>query len=514
VVFGGFGGPELAGRVVELKPKVILSASCGIEVTKVVDYKIILEEALEIAKIPGIKKLIVQREMHKIAMIEGEDFDYHKEVAEAKAVDPVPVDATDILYILYTSGTTGHPKGVIRENGGNAVVLSYMMKYSFDIKAGDVFFCCADVGWVTGHSYIVYGPLLAGATTILFEGKPVGNPDAGIVWRLCEKYHVKGLYSSPTAIRAIRKDDPHAEHFKKADLSNLAILNLAGERLDIPAYKWLLDNLPKDCLLNDNYWQTETGWSIATNFKNLHTFKPKPGSCAKPAPGMQVTILDENNHPMPRGKLGKVCIKLPMPPSFTPTLYKNDDAFVQKYIADNPGYYFTGDAGFFDDEGYLNITARVDDVINTAGHRLSTAQMEEVLTGHPDVAEAGVIGALDELKGEIPVGFVVLKKGHDRNTKELEAECIKRIRHEIGPVAAFRFCIVVDKLPKTRSGKIIRNVLKDIANGDEPKIPPTIEDASVIRTITDLLKAHGLGRHVNIEYVDTNLMDKSPVTTA
>jgi len=514
VVFGGFGGPELASRIVDLKPKVILSASCGIEVTKIVDYKVMLEQALSIAKIPNIKKIIVQREMHKIAMIDGEDFDFHQELAEARPVDAVPLSANDYLYILYTSGTTGQPKGIVRENGGNAVVLSYMMKYAFDINEGDVFFCAADVGWVTGHSYIVYAPLLVGATTILFEGKPVGNPDAGIIWRLCEKHNVRGLYSSPTAIRAIRKDDPNAEHFKKADLSNLHILCLAGERLDVPAYKWLLDHLPKNCLLNDNYWQTETGWSIGTNFKNLHTFPAKPGSCAKPAPGMRVTILDENNNPLPHGKLGKVCIKLPMPPSFTPTIYKNDEAFIQKYIADNPGYYFTGDAGFFDDEGYLNITARVDDVINTAGHRLSTSQMEEVLTGHHDLVEAAVIGALDELKGEIPVGFVVLKKGHERNAKELEAECIKKVRYDIGPVAAFRFCLVVEKLPKTRSGKIIRNILKDIANGVEPKIPPTIEDASVIEHIREQLQAHGLAKHVNIEYVEAGAFEQSPSATA
>jgi len=502
VVFGGFGAPELAGRIQDLKPKVVLLASCGIEPNKIVDYKKILDEALTLTTVSNVKKILVQREMHKAQMIQGEDFDFYEELAQAKPMDPVPVDGTDYLYILYTSGTTGQPKGIVRENGGNAVALCYTMKYLFGIKEDDVFFCAADVGWVTGHSYIVYAPLLIGATTILFEGKPVGNPDAGVIWRICEKYNVRGLYSSPTAVRAIRREDPDALHFKKANLSNLGIFALAGERLDIPAYKWLLDNLPKDCILNDNYWQTETGWSIGTNFKNLYTFPCKPGSCSRPAPGMRVTILDEQNQPLPAGKLGKVCIKLPMPPSFMPTLYKNDQAFLNKYINDNPGYYFTGDAGFFDDENYLHITARVDDVINTAGHRLSTSQMEEVLTGHPDIVEAAVIGALDEIKGEIPVGFVVLKAGRNRDPLELQDECIKKIRYEIGPVASFRFCLVVEKLPKTRSGKIIRNVLRELANGNEPKVPPTIEDISVVQIIKDLLKNRGMAKHVNIEYED------------
>jgi len=504
VVFGGFGAPELASRIEDLRPKVVLMATAGIEPNKIVDYKKIIDEALKISQVPDIKKIIVQREIHKVQLTEGVDFDYYKELEQATPFDPVPVNGTDYLYILYTSGTTGKPKGIVRENGGNAVALCYTMKYLFDIKEDDVFFCAADVGWVTGHSYIIYAPLLIGATTIIFEGKPIGNPDAGIVWRTCEKYNVRGLYTSPTAIRAIRREDPNADHLKKANLSNLGILALAGERLDVPAYKWLMDNLPEDCLMNDNYWQTETGWSVGTNYKNLHTFPCKPGSVTKPAPGMRVSILDEHNNPLPNGKLGKVCIKLPMPPSFMPTIYKNDEAFLNKYIVDNPGYYFTGDAGFFDEDGYLHVTARVDDVINTAGHRLSTSQMEEVLTGHNDIVEAAVIGALDELKGEIPVGFVVLKNGKERDPKELEKECIQKIRHDIGPVASFRCCLVVEKLPKTRSGKIIRNILRELANGHEPKVPATIEDESVVDSIREKLLAHGFGKKVNIEYVEAN----------
>jgi propionyl-CoA synthetase len=502
VVFGGFGAPELASRIQDLQPKVVLLASCGIEPSGVIDYKKILDDALKITKIPSIKKIVVQRDVFKAPMIPGEDFDFYEELSQAEYMDPVPVDGSDYLYVLYTSGTTGQPKGIVRENGGNAVALCYTMKYLFDIKPEDVYFCAADVGWVTGHSYIIYAPLLVGATTIIFEGKPVGNPDAGVVWRICEKYNVRGLYSSPTAVRAIRKDDPEAEHIKKADLSNLAIFALAGERLDIPAYKWLLDNLPKNCLLNDNYWQTETGWSIGTNFKNLYTFPCKPGSVTRPAPGMRFEILDEHNKPLPAGKLGKVCIKLPLPPSFMPTLYKNDAAFCSKYITDNPGYYFTGDAGLFDNEGYLNVTARVDDVINTAGHRLSTSQMEEVLTGHDDIVEAAVIGTLEEIKGEIPVGFVVLKQGRKRDPLELEKECIKKIRYEIGPVASFKFCLVVDKLPKTRSGKIIRSILRDLTNGNEPRIPPTIEDRKVVDIIREQLKDRGLIRKNIIQYAE------------
>jgi len=493
VVFGGFGAPELASRIVDLKPKVILLASCGIEPSGIVDYKKILTQALKLTKLSNIKNLVVQRDVYKVALNKGEDYDFYEELAQANSMDPVPVDASDYLYILYTSGTTGQPKGIVRENGGNAVALCYTMKYIFDIKEDDVFFCAADIGWVTGHSYALYAPLLAGATTIIYEGKPVGTPDAGVIWRICEKYNVRGLYSSPTAVRAIRRDDPNGKYFKQVNLSNLSIFALAGERLDKPSYQWLEENLPKNCLIIDNYWQTETGWSIGTNFKNLYTFPPKPGSCTKPAPGVRVVILDEENNILPENKLGKVCVKLPMPPSFMPSLYKNDQGFYSKYIADNPGYYFTGDAGYYDEDNYLYITTRVDDIINTAGHRLSTAQMEEVLAGHDDIVEAAVVGTLDEIKGDIPVGFVVLKQGRKRDPSELEKECIQRIRYEIGPVASFKFCLVVDSLPKTRSGKIVRSVLRDLTNGKLPKIPPTIEDKNTVDVIKGQLSSRKIG---------------------
>jgi len=499
IVFGGFGGPELASRILDAKPKLIVITSCGIEPHKIVNYTQLCDEGMKLAGV-SLKRIFVQREKMKAVLVEGQDFEFYEELAKAQPVDPVPVDATDYLYILYTSGTTGTPKGIVRDNGGNAVALCYTMKYIMDIKPGDVYFSTSDIGWVVGHSYIIYGPLLVGATTLLYEGKPTGTPDAGIVWRLCEKHKVKGLYSAPTALRTMRREDPDGAHIKKANLDNLNMISMAGERMDIPAYNWLTEHLPKHVIVNDNYWQTETGWSIGTNFANLHTFPSKAGSCTKPAPGLRVNIMGEDGKPLPPKVLGKVCVKLPMPPSFMPTLYGNDQAFVEKYLSAVPGYYFTGDAGYYDYDGYLHVTTRVDDIINTAGHRLSTSQMEEVLTHLKEIAEAAVVAGLDEIKGEVPVGFVVLKVGVTASDEEIEKICINKVRHDIGPVAAFRKCIVVEKLPKTRSGKILRNVLKSLVNGREPKIPPTIDDESTIEKIKEKIALHGLGQKVDIQY--------------
>ncbi|KAL4495296.1 hypothetical protein ABPG73_022341 [Tetrahymena malaccensis] len=484
VVFGGFAAKELASRIKDSEPALILGGSFGYEPGKVINYKKILDEAIDIAGAQNTKVLVYQRdEKNKCTMVPGRDYDYKEMITRAQKADCVPVEGDHPLYILYTSGTTGQPKGIVRDTAGTCVAAQWAMKHIVDIHKGDVYFSGSDIGWVVGHQFIVYGPLLRGATTILHEGKPTGTPDAGQYWRIIEKYRVKGLYTAPTAMRAIRKEDLNGEWIKKFDLSSLTNVALAGERCDVPTYEWIHKHVPG--LINDNYWQTETGWVISGNFQNLHTFPIKPGTACKPVPGFDVHILDEHNQEIKNpNKLGRICIKLPMPPSFMLTLYNNDAAFEQKYLHDSPGYYLAGDSGYFDEDGYLNVMARIDDVINTAGHRLSTGSMEEALLKHDNIVEAAVVAKHCDFKGEIPFGFVVPKDSQRVDIQVFEKECVSLIRKEIGPVASFKNCIVVDKLPKTRSGKILRNTLKKIVDGKQiDRIPPTIEDDTVIPKI-------------------------------
>eukprot|EP01016_Furgasonia_blochmanni_P003540 TRINITY_DN11399_c0_g1_i2.p1 TRINITY_DN11399_c0_g1~~TRINITY_DN11399_c0_g1_i2.p1 ORF type:complete len:679 (+),score=206.33 TRINITY_DN11399_c0_g1_i2:147-2183(+) len=503
VVFGGFAPKELASRITDAEPKLIVTSSCGVEPNRVIDYKIAVDEALKISQFENkAKVIVVQRDMMPTKLwTKGRDFDFNEEMNKANKVDPVPVESTHPLYVLYTSGTTGTPKGIVRDNGGTNVALNWSMKHIMGIGKRDVYFSGSDIGWVVGHSFIVYGPLMAGASTILYEGKPIGTPDPGAYWRMVQEYKIKGIYTSPTALRAIRKEDHEGNYFKKYDLSSLDTVTFAGERADIPTLQWLRDNLPKNVLLNDNYWQTESGWPISCNYRNFHTFPTKFGSATRPAPGYEVHILTESHEIIEeKKKLGAVCIKLPLPPSGMMTLWRNDEAFIQKYLSEHPGYYTSGDAGYYDEDGYLHITARVDDVINTAGHRLSTSQMEEVLNSYSDIAESAVVSHRDDLKGEVPVGFVVVKSGRGPNPNDLERALIKLVRTEIGPVAVFKNVIVVEKLPKTRSGKILRATLKKIVDGQKYKITPTIEDETVLPVIETLVKQKGLGKAGDIKF--------------
>lgn len=501
VVFGGFAAKELAGRIVDAKPSLIISASCGIEPHKIIDYKAILDEALELADAVDLKTIIVQRSVQRTNSIRnGLDLDYYTLMKLAKHKDCVDVPGNHPLYILYTSGTTGQPKGIVRDTAGTLVALHWNMTHINGINPGDVYFSSSDIGWVVGHSFIVYGPLIVGAATVLYEGKPTGTPDPGAYWRIIEKHKVNGFYTAPTALRALRREDLNGEWIRKYNTKSLRSISFAGERCDIPTFDWISRNIP-NALINDNYWQTETGWIISCNFANLYTFPSKPGSCTKPCPGFRVEIIDDDNKPAILGDLGRVCIKLPMPPSFMLTLWNNDDAFVKKYLSEVPGYYVTGDAGYFDSDGYLHVMTRLDDIINTAGHRLSTAAMEEVLMGHPEIVEAAVVSTKDELKGEIPVGFVVLKPTSTSDHKTLERQLAYSIRKEIGPVACFDTAMIIDKLPKTRSGKILRHILKKIVDGKEYSIPPTIEDVTVLEKIKQTVENYGgLGKKANIFY--------------
>ncbi len=492
VVFGGFASSELAVRIDDCKPKVILSASCGLEPGRVVAYKPLLDSAIDIAEHKVPHCVIKQRPQEEAAMIEGRDHDWDAAVAAAEPAECVPVGGADPLYILYTSGTTGQPKGVVRSAGGHAVALHWSMGAIYDIGPDDVYWAASDVGWVVGHSYIVYAPLLIGCTTILFEGKPVGTPDAGTFWRVISEHNVKALFTAPTAFRAIKRVDPEGEFVKKYDLSCLETLYLAGERADPPTIEWAREQLKVPVI--DHWWQTETGWTITGNPAGLEMLDIPTGSAGAPMPGYDIRILDEGGNEVADGTLGAICVKLPMPPSSLPTVWGADDRFIKSYMTTFPGYYATGDAGMKDENGFLYIMARTDDVINVAGHRLSTGAMEEVLAGHKDVAECAVIGVSDELKGQLPLGFVCLSNGVDRPHEEIEAECVARIRGEIGPVAAFKLCKVVERLPKTRSGKILRGTMVSIADGQTYKMPATIDDPVILDEIRVALSDLGYAK--------------------
>jgi propionyl-CoA synthetase len=491
VVFGGFAAKELATRIDDAKPVVMLSASCGIEVNRVIAYKPLLDQAIEMATHKPRRCLILQRPMETARLSPGRDLDWEEALAGAGPVECVPVAATDPLYILYTSGTTGQPKGVVRDNGGHAVALKWSMGAVYGMGAGEVFWAASDIGWVVGHSYIVYAPLLKGCTSVLYEGKPVGTPDPGAFWRVCAQHGVSALFTAPTAFRAIKKEDPQGAHMANHDLSRFRTLFLAGERCDPDTLIWARERLGVPVI--DHWWQTETGWPIAANCVGLGMLPVKPGSPTKTVPGYQVRVLGEDNQEVPAGQIGSIAIRLPMPPGCLPTLWNNDAGYERSYLTRHPGHYLTGDAGYKDEDGYLYIMSRVDDIINVAGHRLSTGAMEEVLASHPDVAECAVMGVADDIKGEVPVGLVVTKAGVERSETELCRELVELVREKIGPVAAFKTVAVVKRLPKTRSGKILRGTMKKIADGAEYGVPATIDDPAILGEIGDSLKALGYG---------------------
>ncbi len=493
VVFGGFAANELATRINDAKPKVIVSASCGIEIKKVIPYKPLLDGAIDMAAYKPGKCIILQRSMAKAEMVPGRDLDWEEAVARSEPAECVTVEATDPLYILYTSGTTGEPKGVVRDNGGHAVALKWTMKNIYNVEAGDVYWAASDVGWVVGHSYIVYAPLLAGCTTILYEGKPVFTPDAGAFWRVISQHKVKTMFTAPTAFRAIKQQDPAAELIKNYDLSNFKYLFLAGERLDPDTLKWAQTNLGVPVI--DHWWQTETGWAICANCMGLHEFPVKEGSPTKPAPGWNLKVLDpESLEPVKAGDIGALVVKLPLPPGALPTLWQNDKRYVESYLEEFPGYYKTADAGFIDPDGYAYIMSRTDDIINVAGHRLSTGAMEEVLADHPEVAECAVLGVDDKLKGQVPVGFMVLNAGVERPHEEIIKEVVQMVRDRIGPVASFKTATVVKRLPKTRSGKILRGTIQKIADNKEWKMPATIDDPVILDEMETALNSIGLAK--------------------
>ncbi len=491
VVFGGFAPKELAVRIDDAKPKVIISATCGIEVKKIIPYKPLLDRAIELASHKPERCVILKRPQAEAELTPGRDIWWDELVAGASPAECVPVAATDPLYILYTSGTTGIPKGIVRDNGGHAVALYWTMKHIYGVEPGDVYWAASDVGWVVGHSYIVYGPLLYGNTTIVYEGKPVGTPDPGAFWRVISQHKVKVLFTAPTAFRAIKREDAEGAYLKKYDLSHFEALFLAGERTDPDTYHWASQLLQRPVI--DHWWQTETAWAIAGNFRGIELLPIKPGSATKPSPGYDVRIVDNDNRELGPNQPGVVVVKLPLPPATLPTLWQNDQRFLESYLKPFPGYYFTGDEGYMDEDGYVYIMGRVDDVINVAGHRLSTGAMEEVIATHPAVAECAVIGAADDFKGQLPVGLVVLKAGVDQDPEEIKKELIQMVRDQIGPIASFKSVAIVARLPKTRSGKILRGTMRKIADGEQYSIPSTIDDPATLEEINQALQTIGYG---------------------
>jgi propionyl-CoA synthetase len=492
VVFGGFAAHELAARIDDAKPKLVVSASCGIEAGRVIPYKPLLDGAIERAAHKPEQCIILARPQARAEMMPGRDLDWDEAIAGAAPAECVPVAATDPLYILYTSGTTGQPKGIVRDNGGHAVALRWSMEHVYDVAPGEAYWAASDVGWVVGHSYICYAPLLNGNTTIVYEGKPVGTPDPGAFWRVIAQHKVVCLFTAPTAFRAIKKEDPRGEHIARHDLSRFRTLFLAGERCDPDTLHWAEEKLQRPVI--DHWWQTETGWAIAANCWGIEHLPIKPGSPTKAVPGYDVRVLDEADNEQKPGAIGNIVVKLPLPPGNSPTLWQNDRRYVDSYLSRYEGYYLTGDAGYRDEDGYLYVMSRIDDVINVAGHRLSTGAMEEVLAGHPDVAECAVFGVADELKGELPLGLVVLKAGVERPEDDIERELIERVRQEIGPVAAFKLVAAVQRLPKTRSGKILRGTMKSIADGKECKVPATIDDPAILAEVETALQRLGYAR--------------------
>ncbi len=490
VVFGGFAANELAIRIEHAEPRLIVCASGAIEGAKTLAYKPLVDEAIDQSAHKPEKVIVLQRDFIKAALQEGRDFSWTALMATATPADCVPVQATDPLYILYTSGTTGMPKGVLRDNGGHAVALHWSMKNIYNVDQGDVYWAASDVGWVVGHSYIVYGPLLKGCTTIIYEGKPIGTPDAGAFWRVIGQHGVRVMFTAPTAFRAIKKEDPNGALIKKYDLSRFEALFLAGERLDPDTYYWASEKLHVPVI--DHWWQTETGWAIVANPLGIEAFPVKPGSPTKPVPGYDVRILDDDGQELPAGQEGNIVVRLPLPPGTLTTLWRNDQRFISSYMSRFPGYYETSDGGFIDDDGYVSVMGRIDDVINIAGHRLSTGAMEEVIATHADVAECAVIGVEDQLKGQQPLGFIVLKAGVTTNDEDIKTALVQMVRETIGPIACYKQTLVVKRLPKTRSGKILRGTMRAIAAGRAYRIPSTIDDPAILDEITQDMQTIGL----------------------